>query len=87
VLKGIEVYCERKYRPAGVLLSGNDVIYFRFKLLLFTYLLPYLLTPCSGVLLEKLIIFQLVKKFPKYYGSSMVLHSQEPTTSLYSERG
>ena len=30
---------------------------------------PYLLTPCSRVLLEKLTGFQLVKKFPAFYGT------------------
>ena len=36
---------------------------------LFTYLLTYSLTPYSKVLLEKLIGFQLVKKFPAFYGT------------------
>ena len=31
--------------------------------------LTYLLTPCSTVLLEKLTGFQLVKKFPAFYGT------------------
>jgi hypothetical protein len=35
---------------------------------LLTYLL-YLLTPCSRVLLKKLSGFQLVKKFPAFYGN------------------
>ena len=34
-----------------------------------TYLLTYLLTPYSRVLLEKLTGFQLVKKFPAFYGT------------------
>ena len=34
-----------------------------------TYLLTYLLTPLSNVLLEKLTGFQLVKKFPAFYGT------------------
>ena len=34
-----------------------------------TYLLNYLLTPWSRVVLEKLIGFQLVKKFPPFYGT------------------
>jgi hypothetical protein len=34
-----------------------------------TYLLTYLLTPWSRVLLEKLTGFQLVKKFPAFYGT------------------
>ena len=32
-----------------------------------TYLLTYLLTPRSRILLEKLTGFQLVKKFPAFY--------------------
>jgi len=39
---------------------------------LLTYLLTlrtHLLTPCSTVLLEKLTAFQLVKKFPTFYGT------------------
>jgi len=36
---------------------------------LLTCLLTYLLTPWSRVLLEKLIGFQLVKKFPTFYGT------------------
>ena len=32
-----------------------------------TYILTYLLTPCSRVFLEKLTGFQLVKKFPTFY--------------------
>jgi len=31
--------------------------------------LTYLLTPCSRILLEKLAGFQLVKKFPAFYGT------------------
>ena len=34
-----------------------------------TYLLTYLLTPWDRVLLEKLTGFQLVKKFPAFYGT------------------
>jgi len=36
---------------------------------LLTYLLTFLLTPWSRVLLEKLIGLQLVKKFPAFYGT------------------
>jgi len=36
---------------------------------LVAYLLTYLLTPQSKVLLEKLIGSQLVKKFPEFYGN------------------
>jgi hypothetical protein len=36
---------------------------------LFTYLLTYLLTACSRVLLKKITGFQIVKKFPTFYGT------------------
>ena len=42
-------------------------VYFAI-LIIFTYLLIYLLTPCSRVLLEKLTGLQLVKKF-SFYGT------------------
>jgi hypothetical protein len=35
----------------------------------FTYLLTYLITPRSGVLLEKLASSQLAKKLPTFYGT------------------
>jgi len=38
-------------------------------ILLLTYLLTYLLTPCCRVLLEKLTGLQLVKKFPAFHGT------------------
>jgi hypothetical protein len=41
------------------------------SLLLHTYLLTYLLTPWSRVLLEKLTGLQLVKKFPAFCGTRM----------------
>ena len=40
---------------------------------LLTYLLTYSLTPYSTVLLEKLTRFQLVKKFPTFYGTRRFL--------------
>ena len=36
---------------------------------LLNYLFTYLLTPWSRVLLEKLKSFQVVKKFPAFYGT------------------
>ena len=33
------------------------------------HVISYLLTPCSRVILEKPIGFQLVKKFPAFYGT------------------
>jgi len=38
-----------------------------------TYLLTYLLTPCSTVPLEKLTGSQPVKKFPAFYGTRMFI--------------
>ena len=38
-----------------------------------SYLLTYLLTPWSRVLLEKLAGLQLVKKFPAFYGTQRFL--------------
>ena len=40
---------------------------------LFSYLLTYFLTPFSRVLLEKLTAFQLLKKFPAFYGTRRFL--------------
>ena len=48
------------------------------------YLLTYLLTPCSRVLLEKLTGLQLVKKFSTFYGTRrFITAAQEPTTCPY----
>jgi hypothetical protein len=46
-----------------------------FLTYLLTYLLAYLLTSRSRVLLEKLIGFQLVKKFPVFYGTQRFIIS------------
>jgi len=40
---------------------------FRPEAIIRYYLLPYLLTPCSRALFEKLICSQLVEKFPAFY--------------------
>jgi hypothetical protein len=40
-----------------------------FVVVLLTYVLTYLLTPWSRVLVEKLTGSQLVKKFPAFYGT------------------
>ena len=42
---------------------------YTLKNYLLTYLLPYWLSPWSRALLEKLTGFQLVKKFPTFYGT------------------
>jgi len=51
-----------------------------------TYLLTYLFTPWSRVRLEKLTSFQLVKKFPTFYGTRrFITASQVPATCPYPE--
>jgi hypothetical protein len=47
-----------------------------------TYLFNYLLTPCSRVLLEKLIVLQLVKKFPAFYGTRRFITAFTSTRHL-----
>jgi hypothetical protein len=50
------------------------------------YLITYLLTPCSKVLLEKLTDSQLVKKFPHLMETEGSLpRLQQPTTCTYPE--
>jgi len=44
-----------------------------YLLKLFTYLLIYLLSPWSSVLLEKLTVSQVVKKFPAFHGTRMFI--------------
>jgi hypothetical protein len=52
--------CETALSFWKSVLSGMEI---------YTYLLTYLLTPWSKVLLEKLTGSQLVKKFPTFYGT------------------
>ena len=47
--------------------------YRRLSVAFGSYLLTYLLTPLSRVLLEKLASLQLVKKFPAFYGTRRFL--------------
>ena len=49
--------------------DADDDDFIQNVIYLLTYLLAYLLTPCSRALLEKLTGFQLVKKFPAFYGT------------------
>jgi hypothetical protein len=50
--------------------NANTKYWYQFaELFGVTYILTYLLTPCSRILLEKLTVSQLVKKFPEVYGT------------------
>jgi len=63
-------------------------VYLSFCVFILLYfLLAYLLTPCSGVLLEKLTVSQRVKKFPHFIEpeGSLLLHLQVPATCPYPE--
>ena len=51
---------------------GRGMCVLPLRIYLLTYLLIYLLTPWNTVLLEKLIGFQLVKKFSAFYGTLKV---------------
>ena len=53
-------YCEFRFRHFA----------FSARCSMSGYFIPYLLTPCSRVLLEKLTGSQLVKKFPAFYGTT-----------------
>jgi len=50
-------------------LDASAKNFFSFCCYYINYLLTYLLTPLSRILLEKLTGFQLVKKFPAFYGT------------------
>jgi len=64
---------------------GVKVMY-TYLLTYFTYLLTYLLIPWSRVLLEKLTSFQLVKKFPAFYGTQRFITTvTSATTCPYPE--
>ena len=70
-----KIYGKKKNLDSKRTVISNMTIEFSWHLLTYlltyflTYLLTYLLTPCSRVLLEKLTGFQLVKKFPAFYGT------------------
>ena len=49
----------------------------------YTYLLTYLLTPWCGVLLEKLTVLQLVKKFPAFHGTRRFITALTSVHQLY----
>ena len=50
--------------------TGDNVVHAHYLL---TYLLTHSLTPWSRVLLKKVTGFQLVKKFPAFYGTQRVI--------------
>jgi hypothetical protein len=51
------------------ILYGTFPVFLSIDFRILIYLLTYLLTPWSRVLLEKLTGSQLVKKFPAFYGT------------------
>jgi hypothetical protein len=65
-------------------ISLLKIVYF---IALLTYLLAYLITPWCRILCEKLIVTQLVKKYPAFFmepeGSPPC--SQKPATGPYPE--
>ena len=65
-----------------------DPIKVNHYLFSYIYLLTYLLTPWSRVLLEKLTGFQLVKKFPSFYGTPKVhsrIHQSPPRLPILNQ--
>jgi hypothetical protein len=75
------------------LLQGNhhQAVNQKYKKISSSNLLTYLLTPCSRILLEKLTGFQLVKKFPEFYGTrrfitafTNIRHRPVPTRKIIS---
>jgi len=68
--------CECLRITVGYLTPKNHTFFLNLMYLcrdkmycMITYLLTYSLTPWSRVLLEKLTVFQLVKKFSAFYGT------------------
>jgi len=60
--------------PSGPVQARTGIaLLFILLTYLLTYLLNYSLTPWSRVLLEKLTGFQLVKKFPAFYGTRLFI--------------
>jgi len=58
------------HKTCNDLASGIlTIFYIRHTNVLLTYLITYLLTPWNRVLLERLTDFQLVQKFPAFYGT------------------
>jgi hypothetical protein len=66
--------------------SVLEVITAAFLLLCYYYILIRLLTAWIRVLLEKLTVLQLVKKFPAFYGTLSSINALTvPATCLYPE--
>ena len=76
--KHVEFFSKNKFEKLVYLVCFT--IWVNGFFITITYLLTYLLTPCSRVLLEKLANLQLVKKFPAFYGTRKFL------TALTSSR-
>ena len=71
------------YRPPDL---DNQNHKLNLLIYLFNYLLTYLLTPWSRVLLEKITGFQLVKKFPAFCGTRRFrIHKYPPLVPILSQ--
>ena len=66
-----------------LLLFNNLIFRAHHFTYLLTYLLTYLFTPWSRVILEKLIVSQLVKKFPAFYGTRRFITAYTSACHLY----
>jgi len=77
------------YQYACVYICVYTYTYIQLYIYVYMYIyiyththITYLLTPCSRVLLEKLIGSQLVKKFPTFYGTRRFITSFTTTLHL-----
>jgi len=63
IRSGFTKKLREEFQSVRLVQSGFCLMY-----VLLTYLITYLLAPCIRVHFEKLTSFQLVKKFPEFYG-------------------
>ena len=66
--------------------SASELMYVQYtNLYTVNYLLTFLLTPCSTVILEKLTNFQLVKKLPAFYGTRRFIQNCPPPAPIRNQ--